>query len=215
MFCAAVGFCSTTSEAPARRSQIPIQKRQPILAHMSQLIPAQRSKRANPSAQLRCPSSQIPAHTSSRVPIQRPQLRNHGIQPLRCWGASTAYGSDSSHSAAAELTRAMAITGGHGMVGTALRHAILHMRRRHFALGAAHRARQKVAKAVMAGARANKFQLAVTLRGTSGATGLRPLSLAWRDAMEQGGTARRAFHELLHCRHERIPPLYSSGQSAR
>ena len=108
-----------------------------------------------------------------------------------------------------------AAPGAHGMVGAALRRALLHMRRRHFALGAAHRARQKVAKAVMAGARANKFQLAVTLRGTSGATGLRPLSLAWRDAMEQGGTARRAFHELLHCRHERIPPLYSSGQSAR
>ena len=89
------------------------------------------------------------------------------------------------------------------MVGAALRRAVLHMRRRHFALGVAHRARQKVAKAVMAGAHANKFQLAVTLRGTSGATGLRPLSLAWRDAMEQGGTARRAFHELLHCRHER------------
>ena len=51
------------------------------------------------------------------------------------------------------------------MVGAALRHALLHMRRRHFALGAAHRARQKVAKAVMAGAHANKFQLAVTLLG--------------------------------------------------
>ena len=58
-----------------------------------------------------------------------------------------------------------AAPGAHGMVGAALRRALLHMRRRHFALGAAHRARQKVAKAVMAGAHANKFQLAVTLLG--------------------------------------------------
>lgn len=145
--CAAVGLCSTTSEAPAHRSQIPIQKRQPILAHMSQLIPAQRCKRANPSPQLRCPSSQIPAHTSSRVPTQRSQPRNPGIQPLRCWGASNSYRSNSSHSVAAELTRAMgdheftriraAAPGGQGMVGAALRHALLHMRRQHFALGAA------------------------------------------------------------------------------
>ena len=147
--------------------------------------PSLESSRPN-SSLLRCPSSQIPAHTSSRVPIQRPQLRNHGIQPLRCWGASTAYGSDSSHSAAAELTRAMAITGGHGMVGTALRHAILHMRRRHFALRAAHRA--------------NKLQLAVTWCGASGATGLRrPLSpslwprVAWRrDAMGQVGNCSQS-----------------------
>ena len=141
----------------------------------SQLAPTHRPHATGPSLEssrpnsslLRCPSSQIPAHTSSRVPIQRPQLRNHGIQPLQCWGASTAYGSDSSHSAAAELTRAMAITGGHGMVGTALSHTLLHMPRRHFAL------------AVMAGARANKLQRAMTLRGASGATGLRrPVSLS-------------------------------------
>ena len=181
IFRAAVSFCSTTSEAPAHRSQIPTQKRQPILAQMSQLMPAQQSKRTNPSPQLRgpssqvparrcqlkgsnqvpmqnsqlapthrphatgpslessrpnssllrCPSSQIPAHTSSRVPTQRTQPRNPGIQPLRCWGASISYGSGSSHSVAAELTRAMgdheftriraAAPGGHGMVGAALR----------------------------------------------------------------------------------------------
>ena len=174
---------SPGSQMPAQRFQlqVPMQNYQLAPTHRPHAArPSLESSRPN-SSLLRCPSSQIPAHTSSRVPIQTPQLRNHGIQPLRCWGASTAYGSDSSHSAAAELTRAMAITGSHGMVGTALRHALLHMRRRHFAL------------AVMAGARANQLQLAVTLRGASGATGLRrPLSLslwvrvAWRrDAMEQ------------------------------
>ena len=144
---------STGSQMPAQRFQlkVPMQSSQHAPTHRHHATgPSLESSRPN-SSLLRCSSSQIPARTSSRVPIQRPQLRNHGIQPLQCWGASTAYGSDSSHSAAAELTRAMAITGGHGMVGAALRHALLHM-------GATHRARQKVAKAIMAGARANKLQ---------------------------------------------------------
>ena len=156
-----------SSQVPARRCQLSVQLTGPM--QNTQLAPTYRPHVTGPSLEssrpnsslLKCSSSHIPARTSSRVPIQRPQLRNHGIQPLQCWGASTAYGSDSSHSAAAELTRAMAITGGHGMVGTALSHTLLHMPRRHFAL------------AVMAGARANKLQLAVTLRGASRAAGLR------------------------------------------
>ena len=110
------------------------------------------------------------------------------------------------------------------MVGAALRHALLHMRRRHFALGAAHRARQKVAKAVMAGARANKLQLAVTLRGASGATGLRrphqskPLGtggLVARCHGTKGELLAERFMNSSAAAMKEIPPQYSSGQSAR
>ena len=142
---------SPGSQMPAQ--SVPMQNHQLTPTHRPHVTgPGLESSRPN-SSLLRCPSSQIPAHTSSRGPIQRPRLRHHGIQPLRCWGAPTAYGSDSSHSSAVELTRAMAITGGHGMVGTALRHAFLHMLRRHFAL------------AVMAGARANKTSTGNDLAG--------------------------------------------------
>ena len=201
-----------SSDVPANpNSEVQAHKSQPSAQRSQLTSPGLESSRPN-SSLLRCSSSQIPARTSSRVPIQRPQLRNHGIQPLQCWGASTAYGSDSSHSAAAELTRAMAIMGGHGMVGTALRHAFLHMLRRHFAL------------AVMAGARANKLQLAVTLRGASGATGLRrphqskPLGtggLAARCHGTKGELLAERFMNSSAAAMKEVPPQYSSGQSAR
>ena len=91
-------------------------------------------------------------------------------------------------------------------------------RRRHFAR------RQKVAKAVMAGARANKLQLAVTLRGASGATGLRrphqskPLGtggLAARCHGTKGELLAQRFMNSSAAAMKEVPPQYSSGQSAR